>query len=60
MFLTSLFGAGSLAGYLFGTLVGASGWGGPGFIELALFPIIGVIAMVMGNPKQLIAVAAKA
>ena len=60
MFLTSLFGAGSVAGYLFGTLVGAFGWGGAALIELTLFPIIGVIAMVMVNPKQLIAVAAKA
>jgi MFS family permease len=60
MFLTSVFGAGSVAGYLFGTLVGAFGWGGAALIELTLFPIIGVIAMVMVNPTQLIAVARKA
>jgi len=59
VFLTALFGAGSVAGYLFGSLVGAFGWGGAGLIELTLFPIIGVITMVMVNPKHLIAVAAK-
>jgi MFS family permease len=59
IFLTSLFGAASIAGYLFGTLVDALGWGAAALIELTLFPISGVIAMGMVNPKQLIAVMAK-
>jgi MFS family permease len=60
IFLTSLFGAGSVAGYLFGALVGSFGWGGAALIELTLFPIIGVIAMVLVDPKAMIPVAKKA
>jgi MFS family permease len=60
IFLTSLFGAASTAGYLMGALVGAFGWGRAALIELTLLPIIGIIAMVMVNPKQLIAVAKNA
>ena len=56
IFLTSLFGAGSTAGYLMGALVGAFGWSGAALIELTLFPVIGIIAMVLVDPKQLIAV----
>ena len=59
IFLTSVFGSASVAGYLFGTLAGAFRWGAAALIELTLFPIIGVIAMGMVNPKQLIAVATK-
>jgi MFS family permease len=56
IFLTSLFGAASTAGYLMAALVGRLGWGGAALIELTLFPIIGIIAMVLVNPKQLIVV----
>jgi MFS family permease len=54
IFLTSVFGAGSVAGYLMGALVGRFGWGGAALIELTLFPVIGIIAMVLVDPKQLI------
>ncbi|HEY1475504.1 MAG TPA: MFS transporter [Pseudolabrys sp.] len=60
IFTTSLFGAASTAGYLMGILVGQFGWGGAALIELTLFPVIGIIAMVLVNPKQLIQVAKKA
>ncbi len=56
IFLTSLFGAGSAAGYLMGVLVGTLGWGNAALIELTLFPIFGIIAIVMVKPTQLIAV----
>jgi hypothetical protein len=56
LFLTSLFGSASTAGYLLAVLVGAFGWGGAALIELTLFPIIGIIAMALVDPKQLIAV----
>ncbi len=56
IFLTSLFGAGSTAGYLMAALVGAVGWGGAALIELTLFPIVGIIAIVMINPTKLIAI----
>jgi MFS family permease len=55
IFLTSLFGAGSTAGYLLAVLVGAFGWGGAALVELTLFPIVGIIAMAMVDPRQLIA-----
>jgi MFS family permease len=60
IFLTSLFGAASTAGYLLGVLVGAFGWGGAALVELTLFPVIGIVAMVMIDPKQLIVVTRKA
>jgi MFS family permease len=60
IFLTTLFGAASTAGYLMGALVGGFGWGTAALIELTLFPIVGIIAMVMVDPKQLIPVAKKA
>ena len=60
IFLTSVFGSASTAGYLMGALVGKFGWGHAALIELTLFPVIGTIAMLLVNPKQLIAVRAKA
>jgi predicted MFS family arabinose efflux permease len=60
LFLTSLFGSASTAGYLLAVLVGAFGWGGAALVELTLFPIIGIIAMALVDPKQLIAVTKKA
>jgi MFS family permease len=60
IFLTSLFGAGSVAGYLMGWLVQTFGWGGAALIELTLLPVIGIIAMALVDPKQLIGAAKKA
>ena len=60
IFLTSLFGSASTAGYLMGALVGKFGWGKAALIELTMFPVIGTIAMLLVNPKQLIAVKGKA
>jgi uncharacterized membrane protein YdcZ (DUF606 family) len=60
IFLTSLFGAASTAGYLMGALVGVLGWSGAALVELTLFPVIGMIVMVLIDPKQLIAVTKKA
>jgi MFS family permease len=56
IFLTSLFGAGSTAGYLMGALVGALGWSGAALVELTLLPVIGIVAMALIDPKQLISV----
>jgi MFS family permease len=53
IFLTALFGAGSTAGYLLGVLVGAFGWGGAALIELTLLPLIGILAMLLVDPAQL-------
>jgi MFS family permease len=60
IFLTALFGAASTAGYLMGWLVGQFGWSTAALIELTAFPVIGIIAMAMVNPRQLIPVAKKA
>ena len=60
IFLTTLFGAASTAGYLMGWLVDAFGWGTAALIELTLFPVIAIVAMLMVNPTQLIPVAKKA
>ena len=60
LFLTSLFGSASTAGYLLAVLVGAFGWGGAALVELTLLPIVGIIAMALVDPKQLIAVTKKA
>ncbi len=59
IFLTTLFGAASTAGYLMGWLVGVVGWGNAALIELTAFPVIAILAMLMVNPKQLIPVAKK-
>ena len=59
IFLTAVFGSASVAGYVFGGLVGAFGWGAAPLIELTLFPVVGIAAMAMVDPKQLIAVATK-
>ena len=60
IFLTSVFGAGSVAGYLMGWLVQNFGWGNAALIELTLFPVIAIIAMALIDPKQLIGGAKKA
>ena len=60
IFLTSLFGSASTAGYLMGWLVTRLGWGRAAVVELTLFPVIGIIAMGLVNPKQLIAVRSRA
>jgi MFS family permease len=54
IFIASLFGAASLAGYSMGALVGRFGWGTAAIIQLTLVPVIGIIAMTLVNPKQLI------
>lgn len=59
IFLTTLFGAASIAGYQMGALVGALGWGPAAVVQLTLLPVIGIVAMLLVNPKQLIPVAKK-
>jgi hypothetical protein len=54
-----LFGAASIAGYQMGALVGALGWGPAAVVQLTLLPVIGIVAMLLVNPKQLIPVAKK-
>jgi MFS family permease len=43
----------SIAGYLFSALVGAVDWGGAGFWQLSVLPLIGVAAMLFVDTKKL-------
>ncbi len=60
IFLTSMFGASSTAGYLMGWLVTKVGWGKAALVELTLFPVIGIVAMILVKPDQLIRAKARA
>ena len=54
IFIASLFGAASIAGYSMGALVGSFGWGTAAIIQLTLLPVIGIIAMALVNPSKMI------
>ncbi len=45
LYVASFYVPAALAGYLFSTLVGAAGWGGAAFWQLAVLPLIGVGAL---------------
>jgi MFS family permease len=47
----------SVAGYVFSLLVGRTGWGGAGFWQLTVLPLVGVVALLFVNTKQLATVA---
>jgi MFS family permease len=59
LFIFSLFGAASIAGYSMGALVGVLGWGGAGVVQLTVLPVVGVFVMALVNPNQLITARAK-
>ncbi|MGV9797835.1 MFS transporter [Mycobacterium sp. NPDC003449] len=52
-YVTCFYIPASVAGYLFSHLVEAQGWGGAGFWQLTILPMIGVVALLFVNPKQL-------
>ena len=54
IFIASLFGAASIAGYSMGALVGSFGWGTAAIIQLTLLPVIGIIAMALVDPSKMI------
>jgi len=54
MFLAAMFGAGAAAGYLMGWLIEKYGWSTATTIQLSLLPFVGVIAMLLVNPNQLL------
>ena len=58
LFIFSLFGAASIAGYSMGALVGVLGWGGAGVVQLTVLPVVGIV-MALVNPNQLITARAK-
>jgi MFS family permease len=59
IFLTSTFGSASTAGYLMGWLVMKLNWGAAAIVELTILPVIGIVAMVLIKPEQLVAVKSK-
>lgn len=46
--------AASVAGFVFAQLVGQFGWGGAGFVQLTLFPVLGVIALFLMKDGELL------
>lgn len=56
IFITSFYLASGCAGYLFGALVGAFGWGGAGLIQMTLVPIIGIVAVWFIDESQIMGV----
>jgi MFS family permease len=59
IFLTSLFGASSIAGYVMAWLVVHLGWGRAALVQLTLLQFVGIIAMLLVDPSKLIAVKPK-
>jgi len=53
VFITCLYIPSSVAGYLFGELVGGISWGAAGLIQLTLLPLVGVAAMAFVQTQQL-------
>jgi len=53
VFITCLYIPSSVAGYLFGVLVGGLSWGAAGLIQLTLLPLVGVAAMAFVQTQQL-------
>lgn len=52
-FVTSFYIPAAVAGYLFSSLVGAVGWGGAGFWQLTVLPLVGVALMLFLKTDQL-------
>lgn len=53
IFISCFYIPASIAGYLFSALVGAVDWGGAGFWQLTILPVIGVIAMLFVDTNKL-------
>jgi hypothetical protein len=43
----------AFAGYLFSAFVGGTGWGGAGFWQLTVLPLVGVAALLFVETRQL-------
>ena len=56
-YVTCFYIPASVAGYVFSSLVGATGWGGAGFWQLTVIPLVGVVALLFVNTNQLTRVA---
>lgn len=56
LFVTSLYLPSSIAGFVFAYLVSNVGYGGASLYQLVLFPIVGIVAMLFVNNKQILKV----
>jgi MFS family permease len=52
-YVTCFYIPASVAGYLFSSLVGAAGWGGAEFWQLTMLPLVGVVALLFVDTRQL-------
>ncbi|MCW2655350.1 MAG: transporter [Mycobacterium sp.] len=52
-YVTCFYIPASVAGYLFSRLVGAVGWGGAEFWQLSMLPLVGVVALLFVDTRQL-------
>jgi MFS family permease len=59
-YVTCFYIPASVAGYVFSSLVGAAGWGGAGFWQLTVLPLVGVVILLFVNTNQLVRVATPA
>lgn len=51
-FVTCFYVPASVAGYIFSSLVGNAGWGGAGFWQLSVLPLLGVVALLFVKSEQ--------
>jgi MFS family permease len=52
LYVASFYIPAALAGYLFSTLVGATGWGGAALWQLAVFPLVGVVVLLFVDVRR--------
>lgn len=52
IFITGFYIPASVAGYVFSALVGSAGWGGAGFWQLSVLPLLGVVALLFVDTRK--------
>jgi MFS family permease len=52
VYVASFYIPAAFAGYLFSSLVGATGWGGAGLWQLTVLPLIGVVALLFVDVRR--------
>jgi MFS family permease len=55
IFVTFVYGTGIFSGWVLAWLVEKIGWGGAGFVELSLVPLVGLTTMILVREDQLMA-----
>ncbi|WP_158253973.1 MFS transporter [Cryobacterium sp. Y50] len=52
IFISSFYIPASVAGYVFSALVGLAGWGGAGFWQLSVLPLLGIVALLFVDTSK--------